>query len=248
MTKSTGTQLTTEQQIQRLWDIHQIENLMAKHAWYHALLKNQEELDDLWVRTTPEPHFAQNQGYYVGMESLRHYYGEINLVMQRHALEALNRVHPDVEVVDANLGAGFFAVHPQTTQVIEVAGDGQTAKGIWYSPGAIGGPGLDGEVFVNWMWERYGVDFAKEDGEWKIWHMHTYTDLGIPIGVPWSNSSTSSMMGAGVGVDGPDGPGFEIPAPDREGVGYHEFSYRQVPQPLPRIPEPYWTFSETFSY
>lgn len=247
-TDLTRVELTVEQMTQRLYDVHQIENVMAKHVYFHAAAKHHEELDAIWVKETPEPHFAQNQGYYIGMESLRNYYGDINIVMQRQQLEALHGRHPDVEVTDENMGAGLFQIHPLTTQILEVAGDGQTAKGIWYSPGAVGGPNLRGEVAMFWMWERYAADFAKEDGEWKIWHLHTYTDFGTPVGTSWADATTDSMIGTGVSGEDEQGPGFELPKPDREDVEYHPYSYRQVPQMLPRMPEPYWTFGETFSY
>lgn len=240
--------LTPEQMIQRLYDIYEIEKVMAKHVYFHAAAKHHEELDAIWVRHTPDPHFAQNQGYFIGMDSLRSYYGDLNITMQRQQLEALHKRHPDVEVTEANMGAGLFQVHPLTTQIIEVAGDGQTAKGIWYAPGAVGSPNLAGEITMLWMWERYAVDFVREDDEWKIWHLHTYTDFGVPVGSSWADSTTDSLVGAGVSGQDDQGPGFELPTPDREVVEYHTFSYRQVPQDLPRMPEPYWTFSETFSY
>ena len=135
-----------------------------------------------------------------------------------------------------------------TTQIVEVAGDRQTAKGIWYSPGAVGGANLLGEITILWMWERYAVDFANEDGEWKIWHLHTYTDFGTRVGTSWADATTDSLVGAGISGEDEQGPGFELPKPDREAVEYHTYSYRQVPQMLPRMPEPYRTFSETFSY
>ena len=244
----TNAALTPEQIIQRLHDVHRIENVMAKHVYFHAAAKHHEELDAIWVQKTAGPHFAQNQGYYIGMESLRSYYGDLNLTMQRQQLEALHERHPEVEVIDENMGAGLFQIHPLTTQIIEVAGDGQTAKGIWYSPGAVGGSNKRGEITMLWMWERYAVDFAKEDGEWKIWHLHTYTDFGTPVGTSWADSTTDSMVGTGVGGEDGPGSGFELPKPDREVVEYHPYSYRQVPQMLPQMPEPYWTFTETFSY
>lgn len=239
--------LTTEQIVQRLHDKDQIETVMAKHVWYHAASLHNEELDDLWVKEHPDPHFAQNHGYYV--QSLRATYGELNLKMQREQLEWLHKAHPDVAVTEENLRAGLFQIHPLTTRIIEVAGDGQTAKGVWYTPGAVGGVGPGGEVDGFWIWERYGVDFAKENGEWKIWHLHTYTDLMFPVGSGWPGGSQSSPTGLGVGGQDSDGERrMEMPKPDLEEVTYHQYSYKQVPQLLPRLPEPYYTFSETFSY
>jgi hypothetical protein len=235
------------QMVQLLFDKDQIATIMAKHIWYHSVSKHNEELDDIWVTEHPDPHFAQNHGYYV--QSLRATYGEMNLKMQRRQLEALHRRHPDIAVSEENLRAGLFQIHALTTQIIEVAGDRQTAKGVWYTPGAVAGVGPSGEVDGFWIWERYGVDFAREDDEWKIWHLHTYTDLMLPVGGSWADVSGSSPTGLGVG--GQDETGErrdDMPKPDREEVTYHQYSYKQVPQELPRLPEPYWTFSETFSY
>jgi len=84
-------------------------------------------------------------------------------------------------------------VHTLTTPVIEVAGDGLTAQGVWISPGVETVPGghtapaqLEDGVWVSaeeqidladqgfratWAWVRYGVDFVVEDGEWRIWRL-----------------------------------------------------------------------------
>ena len=41
---------------------------------------------------------------------------------------------------------------------------------------------LDGQ----WMYERYAIDFIKEDGEWKIWHFFVGTDFSWQAGQPYS--------------------------------------------------------------
>jgi hypothetical protein len=84
---------------------------------------------------------------------------------------------------------------------------------------------------MHWMWERYGADFANEDGEWKIWNLHTYTDFGIPVSTSyWADASTDSMVGTGVGGEERVG-GFEFPEPVRPDMEYHVYSYRQVSAP-----------------
>jgi len=59
------------------------------------------------------------------------------------------------------------SIHLQalTTPVIEIAGDGETARAVWISPGIEG---------TEPAWMKFGCDFKKQDGEWKIWHLHVY--------------------------------------------------------------------------
>ena len=62
-------------------------------------------------------------------------------------------------------------LHPTTTPYIEVAGDGKTAKGVWISPGIITGKvGATGTLKAIWAWGSMGVDFVKEDGQWRFCH------------------------------------------------------------------------------
>ncbi len=72
---------------------------------------------------------------------------------------------------------GRMNLHSMLTPIIEVAEDGKTAKGVWDS----WGPGVrDGNSDNIWGWVKYGVDFIKEDGEWKIWHMQVYPVFMTP--------------------------------------------------------------------
>ena len=56
------------------------------------------------------------------------------------------------------------------TDIIEVAGDGRTARAYFYTPGAISSTlNLSRKREGMWMWERYGIEYAKdEDGNWKL--------------------------------------------------------------------------------
>ena len=59
--------------------------------------------------------------------------------------------------------------------MIEVAGDGKTAKGVWIGIGFVARTDAQtGEAQCFWEWGKYGVDFIKEDGVWKFWHFHIY--------------------------------------------------------------------------
>jgi hypothetical protein len=150
-------------------------------------------------------------------------------------------------------------MHTSTTPIIEVAGDGKTAKGVWYSPGV----GLSavingGKANVNgtFFYEKYAGDFVLEDGQWRIWHLQMAYDFvpGIPkemveslsvvlnANIPSENKGNDTFREAGErSGEMPKGfskPKYSYPiySPTRPGIIY------------PKLPEPYYTFKETFSY
>jgi len=243
-------------------DIATLNNLMGRHVWYHSAFLNDVELAKIWVQS---PEFAksavwaQNSNYWIGMDHIEGYYG------------------PSVAHENTR---SQFQFHSITSGVVEVAGDRKTAKGVWYTPGAIGGAGG-----LMGLWERYGVDFVNENGEWKIWHLHVYTDFGYslksgsggPMGGPPGGPPPGGMGGPPPGGPPPGGMGSPPPgaggpdgAPEKAEKfgqessggtgrpmiqsqatavpGYRELAEDTYPDLIPRPPEPYGTFSETWSY
>jgi hypothetical protein len=91
---------------------------------------------------------------------------------------------PEIEDVEDNECIGTTIMHTLTTHVIEVMRDGKTAKGVWVSPGHLTTVS-DRKLQAYWFWERYGVDFVKEDGKWKICHLRVYTDFLAPYEKNW---------------------------------------------------------------
>jgi hypothetical protein len=236
---------------QRAGDVVAIENVMSLHFWYHAAMMNDVEVDKLWAQHTDGVTWAQNSGYWKGLALIKKNYGQ----------------HVNREDTK-----GQLALHPQSTPVIEIAADRKTAKGIWYTAGIIGGA-MNGKLNGTWMWERYGVDFVNEDGQWKIWHMHIYTDFGVPVGGSFSSGGPGGPGGAPggapgkaekVGKESAGGPGGKDAKGGGAGAGMAPGSTRDPFNPqqttykewgadsktllVPRPPEPYKTFSETFSY
>ncbi|ACM31326.1 nuclear transport factor 2 family protein [Agrobacterium rhizogenes] len=243
-----------------MWEV---QNLMSRHEYYHAAGMNLEEVDALWVaRHGPNATtatFASPVWVMNGIETIRRAYGEENQRNREKALKALAGIDLKIKDVPENYGAGHeWAMHTSTTPVIEVAGDGETAKGVWYSPGL----GLEtkfkgGKIGLNasMFWEKYAGDFINEDGVWKIWHLQMAYDLvpGLPqemvdpimlaLGDMADTGPVEAAREAGERMSGALPPGFSQPvysypvySPQRPGIMY------------PRLPEPYYTFSETFSY
>jgi hypothetical protein len=239
-------ELSLEQKTQRALDIAEVQNVMSKHAYYHSVGYHFQELEDIWVREdgsyAATASFGQNHGYLVGMKRIKQCYGKLNERNRKKNLERVHKLYPEIENVKENEGVGSLIMHTLTTPIIEVAGDGKTAKGMWYSPGQVTEVGPDGKPIAMWMWEKYGVDFVKEDGKWKLWHIHMYTDFAVPPGKSWIDLTAKSDFSSGGTVERP--PEMK---PDIEKVTYKGWSPTTVPQFIP-MPEPYYTFSETFSY
>lgn len=231
-----------EQMVQRALDNQEIQNVMSRHEYYHAIGKHKEEIDELWAHKIPGASFeAGDVGRTEGIEEIERIYVEGNKLRGKQVLKEMRKLFPEIEDVPENEFIGTTIMHTLTTPVIEVAEDGKTAKGIWVSPGHLTTV-KDGKLQAFWFWERYGVDFAKENGQWKIWHLRVYTDFLTPYDKSWVENSLT-----------PPSPNVEpegFPKPNRPPTlpAYKEYSPTTVPQYEPRPPEPYRTFSETFSY
>jgi hypothetical protein len=68
---------------------------------------------------------------------------------------------------------GIFPLHCTATPIVEVAKDGETARGLWLMIGADTVKEPNGKVQAYWAAGGFAMDFIKEDGEWKIWKYFT---------------------------------------------------------------------------
>jgi hypothetical protein len=247
----------------------QVQNTMSKHAFYHSKGKHLDELKDIWVKEDGEfaktATFSNPMMIVQGFQNVKRVYGTDNLETQKKKLEAISKIYPEIKNVPENIGIGYeWAMHTQTTPIIEIAGDGKTAKGVWYSPGV----GLDGDIsngevkiFSTFFWEAYGVDFVKEDGKWKIWHIQMYYDwtptfpasmtekLGPGPNAGVAAAKTSVASAGEALVEAAEKPQNKMGEGSvKNPVSYQSWSTTRKPEMLPRFPEPYYSFSETFSY
>ncbi len=229
--------MNAEQLARLAVDIHEINNLMSLHSWYHAALMHDVEIEEIWSGRDDIVLWFEASGRFEGPEAIKGGYG-------RAVSRAATR--------------GFFSWHTITTPVVEVAADGQTAKGIWYTPG-IAGFFKEGKSNFNWMFEKYGVDFIREDGVWKIWHMHVYADIGWSLGktidadgsmggVPEVLKHIGSLGAPAPGSPPASGSPAAGKSPDAGGRRYKTVSPTTEIEFRPRPPVPYSTWRETWSY
>ena len=219
MSKKVKREYTDDELIRRVTDIEEIKKVANKRVYYMINEWRDQELKDLWVSDPANQataSFGKNTGYYVGMEAIRGYY------VDHHAREMGD-------------GTGYLSNHPVTTGLVRLAEDGKTAKGMWYVYGSTT------EVYSTgpkaaWNFGRCAVDFVKEDGVWKIWHMTMFTDIQCPVGGNWGKDKMYPHEGV------------EIPEPtvkEHYYTGYGEDFLSLVEPPLP---EPYDTWSDEISY
>lgn len=183
------------ERIQRLWDIENIKTLMHKRVFLQTADQREEELDTMWVSgiNVETASYGANWGYYVGMEAIRGYY------LNAHE-KALEKQKLENGAADVNLGNMY--ARPVSTGLVELALDGKTAKGLWYSIGHISWAQPDGTARVQWILGKIAVDFLREDDGWKIWHLVDSVDVdceaGVdygdyPVYVDWSSQSENPV-------------------------------------------------------
>jgi hypothetical protein len=138
---------------------------------------------------------------------------------------------------------GQLGVKPVDTFVLEVAGDGKTAKGLWSLHGTYAEVTTAGPVSY-WDWGYYCVDFRLEEAGWKIFHMQYLQDIGTPTGGDWAEEPLefpADPLFAAMGD-------FHFPEPNVPVVLRERYYPGRPFTESPPLPEPYETFDETFSY
>ena len=213
----TEKEYTDEELIGRVWDIEEIKKLVYKRGVYIANDWYARELEELWV-SEPENQktasFGKNIGWYVGLDAIRAWY------VKEHE-------------------PGYLAFHPASTGLVELAGDGQTAKGLFYAIAQETQANEDGTAKALWMPEKLGFDFIKENGVWKIWHFIAAVDLTCEAGTdyetqdPYPHYESDPVM-------------LEFGTPTVECL-CHDGTFNWWDN-YPAMPEPYGTFTPDISY
>jgi len=147
---------------------------------------------------------------------------------------------------------GQLHVHPNSTPIIEVAGDGKTAEGVFDSFG----PDIACTNEVgNWLYLRKAVDFIKEPDGWKIWHMQDYPVFNTPYNRSITQHAIDQAKAQGRDpmppcITGGAGRQGGMPAASAGATVKLWIYDGKTVQPLgtPRLPVPYQTFDPKGAY
>lgn len=194
-------------------DTEEIRHLMGKYEVWHVPTKVTETWKLFTMKQPDVSAEIDNWGVYVGPESVKKLY-EIG-----HVVPITGTMHE----------------HYLTTYIIQVARDRKTAKGIFFSPGHETWMREGGKI-ASWVWGKYGCDFIKEEGEWKIWHLHWYTAFRCDFYKSWQEDFKLPFMEAVNAVDA-----GELP-PDKPTTFHNPYSLDFVQKVVPDYPEPYDTW------
>lgn len=235
--------MTVSERIQRVNAAVECEKLMSLHVYLHAGGIHREEIENYWTKSD-DCTWAHSFGQMKGKANYTYNYADKQEYDVRCNFAEISKVYP--EVLDEEKVPDFRAtyeeaMHFTTSPIIEVAEDGQTAKGLFYTPGCIFSTlNADQAREGTWMWERYGADFILEDGRWVFKNLKVCFDLGGPMDVPnWPLLPKMPPPDAEVEEEYP--MKMSIPGPL-----HYDMSPTQMPQARPFMPVPYKTFSETY--
>lgn len=171
-----------EELISRIWDIEEIKKLIHRRVYYQAEDRREDELSDLWVRepqNRESASFGRNWGYYTGMDNIYNYYVKEHY---KKLDEQKNENHA------SNINQGNIYAHPVSTGLVELACDGKTAKGMWYSIAQETKAVSETEAYAGWILEKIAVDFIREQEGFRIWHMVIAMDLNCEAGTDYSQT------------------------------------------------------------
>jgi hypothetical protein len=238
--------INTDQLAYRWMDRREIQNLMGKYVYYKMLRDETKLVDDFWADMS-DACLGVNNGYYKGLDAIRAYYEAVdnNTAIRTKHMKKLFPLYFGSKTEGELHGVGSLLVDALTTCVIEQAEDGQTAKAAWY----VLGQDTDIHPEGPYSYLAYGAiaaDFIMVDDEWKIWHMVDIQELTAPAGVNWTKDYPApETLPEFASLAGKLQPMPEPTVPENVHTAYYKgrgFS------PLVKVPEPYVTFADTFSY
>lgn len=120
-----------------------------------------------------------------------------------------------------------------TSPMIEVAGDLQTARGVWWTAGATSVPMGSKDPQALWVWGAVAVDFIWEEKEWNLWHVHYFRWIKCDYHKGWADDTSL--------VNRPNTAMHPLSKPSTYHNPYTPLSIRDG---IPPCPRPYDTWTD----
>jgi hypothetical protein len=234
---------TPEQLADRWHDCREVQNLMGKFVTAMQLKKDTEIPAAFWAGAD-DVSLGFNGGFYVGQEAVKGYfaYRDERTKAESAVIKSLFPEKTKGLTEKELYGVGQMTINPITTPLVELSGDGKTAKGLWHTFGLENGVTPQGALSY-WKIGFVAADFIKEGDDWKLWHVLFATDVDLPMGDDWVAPPERPVQPEFASLCDVTMPEFTVKKENR-----HVYSTDRPFTPPPQMPEPYETFGETFSY
>lgn len=186
------------------------ENAHAWHAILHASGHTSEEIATFWAKHRDDIYWGYNMaGMYGRDEVMANWAGGLE-GNAANLYPIFNEMYPETKDMDP-LPLSEYSLHAIGTPIVEVGEDLKTARALYYSTGMLYRRiSSNGQQMAVWMMERYGEDYVREDGFWKILHECVLNDAGgaqdvTNFGIDCYNKFKNPMGPGGPGGPGPGG-------------------------------------------
>jgi hypothetical protein len=236
----------TIERLQRIEDVNKIQNIIGVMSFLYEAGMYEERMKYIAQKTPGVTVEIGLRGVFEGYEGARRALIEVERIFERSHAAGMKKAFPDVKFPSDH--AGLLETELLGAPVIEIAGDGKTAKAMWMSLMAAGKTHEEDEKpIAMWVWWKSAADFVKEDGEWKIWHYLRNPLFLAPYNKDWVENSLNlppiPVPGTSKGIPNHGGD------PDRASTKLYD-SYRITREPrlIPKPPEPYETFEDAEKY
>lgn len=156
----------------------QVCNAQASHNWGYYQHLHKDELDQYWAQTVDSIVYAHGREAFYGHESTYQYYIETPKRMCENG--RINALKNYGIQVDPPEGPGYRVHNVISSPVVEIAGDGNTAQGIWMAHTFMSQIDPDGGASPSFGLAKYGDEFYFENNTWKMWHRRDYVDTMLP--------------------------------------------------------------------
>lgn len=221
MAKSNYEELRYE--VGRLKDALDIQNLMSTYEYLHTF-NDHEAVAKLFTQNQEDCFISLGtRGYWVGKDAARRAFGTF---------------------IKLGPTPGLMPIVPLATPLIEVAGDRKTAKGMWIGTGFLAKKDEQGKPSCKWQWDKYAVDFIKENGKWKFWHMQVFRIFQIDWDQKWSENPAFLKKEGNAIPDIYD----EDTKPDGPSPNVNAWSILTLQTLNPAPPVPYETWDDSMTY
>lgn len=222
-------------------DYREIYNTISAQMYYLQVQQHRELVEHCWS-DRDDVSFGPAKG----REAVLDFLIRQSDARKREKLELAHK-YRGVEMTEDNFGVGDLESRLAANPYIVIAADRKTAQGVWFSPAVKAEIGEDGELHGTYLQERIGVDFIRENGQWRIWHYNVYPDFTTELpNETFDDSRYEGRTFDEEGAPNEDHTNKRPEGPKEDGNRPMPYCAESIPVWKPPLPEEYstWTASE----